>query len=81
MAPDLSVWGLYSIRGVSGEMFFRDLDTSKAMLIYAYSHMESGETFLRLGRVEEGVRELRIAEKTAPELHDQVAQILHKQGV
>jgi hypothetical protein len=81
MAPDLSVWGLYSIRGVGGEMFFRDLDTSKAILIYAYSHLESGETFLRLGKVEEGVAEMRIAEKIAPELHDQIAQMLHNHGM
>jgi len=81
IAPDLSVWSRYSIRGVGGEMFFRDLDTSKAILIYAYSHMESGETFLRLGRIAEGVAEMRIAEKTAPELHDQVAQIIRNHGM
>jgi Protein of unknown function (DUF2723) len=81
IVPDRSVWNLYSIRGVGGEMFFRDLDTSKAILIYAYSHMESGETLLRLSRVEEGVAELRSAEKIAPELHDQVAQILHNHGM
>jgi signal transduction histidine kinase len=45
------------------------------------SHLESGETFLRLGRVKDGVAELRIAEKIAPELHDQVAQTLHKHGM
>jgi hypothetical protein len=81
ISPDLSVWNLYSIRGVSGEMFFRDLDTSKAILIYAFSHLEYGETLLRLGRVKDGVAELRVAEKISPELRDQVAQILHNHGM
>jgi len=79
--PDLSVWRRYSIRGMSGEMFFRDLDTSKAILIYAYCHMESGEALLRLGRKEDGLAEMRIAEKIAPELHEQVAQILRSSGM
>ena len=61
-------------------MFFRDLDTAKAILIYANSHMESGETLLRLGRAEEGIAELKIAEAISPELHDQIAQILHTYG-
>lgn len=81
LPPDLSVWSLYTIRGVSGDMFFRDLDTSKAILIYATSHMESGETLLRLGRVAEGVAELRIAEQIAPDLHSQVTQLLRGYGM
>jgi hypothetical protein len=73
VAPDLSAWGLYSLRGLSGGMFFRDLDTNKAILIYAYSHMEGGEALVRLGRHAEGITELRIAEKIAPELKAQIA--------
>lgn len=73
VAPDLSTWSLYSLRGISGGMFFRDLDTSKAILIYAYSHMEGGETLLRLGRHDEGMTELGIAGKIAPELKPQIA--------
>ncbi|HEY6873432.1 MAG TPA: DUF2723 domain-containing protein [Geobacteraceae bacterium] len=79
--PDLSVWNLYTLRGTSGDMFFRDLDTTKAMLIYANSHMESGEALLRLGRGGEGLAELRTAEKAAPELHGQIAQILRNFGM
>jgi hypothetical protein len=81
VAPDLSAWGLYSLRGLSGGMFFRDLDTSKAILIYAYSHMEGGETLMRLGRQAEGITELRIAEKIAPELKAQIATELSSYGI
>lgn len=79
-SPDLSVWNLYTIRGVSGDMFFRDLDTEKAILIYANSRMESGETLLSLGRTDEALEELRIAEKTAPPLHSQITRILRNYG-
>jgi hypothetical protein len=81
VAPDLSVWGLYSLRGLSGGMFFRDLDTSKAILIYAYSHMEAGETLMRLGRHAEGITELRIAEKISPELRAQIETELGGYGI
>jgi len=76
LVPELSAWNLYSLRGLSGGMFFRDLDTSKAILIYAYSHLEGGETLMRLGRQEEGIAELRLAEKMAPELKAQIETTL-----
>lgn len=79
--PDIPVWNLYSLRGMHGGMFFRDLDTIKAILIYANSHMESGEMLLRLGRGGEGLAEMRLAEKIAPELHGQIAQILRNYGM
>jgi hypothetical protein len=79
--PDLSIWNLYIQRGLGGEMFFRDLDTSKAIMIYANSHMESGETLLKVGRGNEGVAELRIAEMITPELHGQINQILRGRGL
>jgi hypothetical protein len=81
VAPDLSAWGLYSLRGLSGGMFFRDLDTSKAILIYAYSHLEAGEVLMRLGRHGEGIAEYRIAEKIAPELKTQIATELGGYGI
>lgn len=76
LPPEQSVWRLYAIRGVKGEMFFRDLDTGKAILIYATSHLEAGDMLLRLGRTAEGIGELRLAEQIAPELRGQVAGIL-----
>jgi hypothetical protein len=78
--PDLAVWDLYSLRGLGGSMFFRDLDTSKAILIYAYSHMEGGETLVRLGRKNEGIAELRLAEKMVPELKVQIETTLSGLG-
>ncbi len=81
IAPDLSVWDLYSLRGINGGMFFRDLDTSKAIMIYAYSHMEAGETLLRLGRRYEGISELGNAEKIVPELRVQIDKDLHDYGI
>jgi hypothetical protein len=79
--PDLSLWNLYVLRGLGGEMFFRDLDTSKAIMIYANSHMESGETLLSLGKGSEGLAEMRIAESITPDLHTQIYQILLGKGL
>jgi hypothetical protein len=74
--PDLTVWDYYSLRGFGDTIFFRDQDTSKALLIYAYSHMEDGETLIRLGRRKEGVAELMLAEKMAPQLKAQIETTL-----
>ena len=81
VAPDLSAWELYSLRGIDGGMFFRDLDTSKAILIYAYSHMEAGDNLMRLGLHKEGIAQLRLAEKSAPELKTQIDTSLSGYGI
>ena len=78
--PDASIWNVYSMRGVSGEMFFKDLDTGKAILIYANSHMESGETYLKMGKKEQGIAELIVAERISPELRFQISKILLSYG-
>jgi len=78
--PDLAVWELYSMRGLGDTMFFRDLDTSKAIMIYAYSHMEGGEALMRLGRIKEGITELRLAEKMVPQLKAQIETTLSGYG-
>lgn len=80
-APDLFVWSLYSSRGISGdEMPFRDLDTGKAILIYASAHMETGDTLMRLGAFDAGKMELNRAAATSPELKSQVQQIMNSYG-
>ncbi len=81
--PDLDVWPLFSLRGVLGDrdMFFRDLDTGKAILIYAASLMESGETRLRMGQREAGARDLEVAASIAPEIKPRVAALLSANGV
>jgi len=78
--PDLSVWSLYSVRGYTSQMGFRDLDTGKAILIYAMARFEGGETLLRTGYRSQGVEELRQAAAIAPELRMQVEQILGAYG-
>ncbi|WP_298437733.1 DUF2723 domain-containing protein [Geobacter sp.] len=79
--PDSGVWGLYAVRGYESQMGFRDLDTGKAILIYASSRMEGGETLLRLGRREDGAAELREAAAISPDLAPQVNQLLAAYGV
>lgn len=81
-SPDLSVWGLYSVRGFMGkEMFFRDLDTGKAILIYANSRVETGEALLNEGRLGEGIENLKIAAQIAPEIAPEINQTLVRYGV
>lgn len=81
--PDPNIWSLYTLRGIASDsgMFFRDLDTGKAILIYASSRVESGETLLRMGLSEAGIRELEQAGNISPEYRGQVAEILHSYGV
>lgn len=79
--PDLSVWSLYSARGYTSQMGFRDLDTGKAILIYAMGKLEAGETLLRAGYRSQGAEELRLAAGIAPELKGQVDQMLGAFGL
>ncbi len=79
--PDMMTWRLYNNRGFTTDMFFRDLDTQKAFLIYANGHLEAGESLLRLGRKGEGVAEVRLAEQIAPEMSYQVRQTLNSFGI
>ncbi len=79
--PDISIWNSYILRGISGGMFFRDLDTGKAILIYANGHMEAGETLLQLKQLGEGIQELRTAAKISPELQMQISGILSGYGL
>lgn len=82
LPPDISIWSLYTIRGMSGdEMPFRDLDTGKAILIYSNSYMESGENLIRQGRKDEGAALLRKAVEISPEVSGQVIQILQGFGL
>ena len=76
LPPGLEVWNFYSLRGLVGDSIpFRDIDTSKAILIYAISRLEAGETLLSFGRRDEGYAELKKAVQLAPGLATQVRQI------
>jgi transmembrane protein TMEM260 (protein O-mannosyltransferase) len=80
--PDLLVWTLYATRGFLGnEMFFKDLDTGKAILIYANSRIEVGEALLKEGRLGDALDNLRVAAQIAPEVASEVNQALARYGV
>ena len=79
--PITAAWDLYVNRELGSDMFFRDLDTGKAIQIYANAHMEAGERLLKLGRTTEGISEMRSAEKFSPELHAQIVQIFNGYGI
>ena len=82
LPPNNSVWDIYTLRGLYGdEMPFRDLDTGKAILIYANSRLESGESFLRMGRMGDALPNMRIAVEISPDLREQVNQILFSHGM
>ena len=79
--PDSAIWNLYTIRGVEGDLFFRDLDTGKALMIYANSAFETGDALLLEGQLGQGVPMLRLAERLDPALRLQVSQALRRIGV
>ncbi|QWV99016.1 DUF2723 domain-containing protein [Geomonas nitrogeniifigens] len=81
--PDLDAWPMYSLRGVLGDhdMFFRDLDTGKAILIYAAALIESGEMRLKMGQRESGIRDLKTAAAISPENRPQIDDLLKASGV
>jgi len=81
LPPDPDIWPLYTLRGiVGGDMFFRDLDTGKAIQIYAAAHLEAGESLLKM-RIPAGVAELEAARRISPELGAQVNQLRASYGV
>jgi hypothetical protein len=81
-APDTSLWDLYSLRGVLGErLFFRDLDSDKAVQIYAYSRLDAGRTLLSLGRTGEGSAELLMSGRLSPAMLGEARRIMLEHGV
>jgi len=81
-SPDLSVWDLYATRGfMDDEMFFRDLDTGKAILIYANSRIEVAEALIAESRLGDGIENLRIAARISPEVAYDVERALARYGV
>lgn len=80
--PDMSIWDLYATRGFMGnQMFFRDLDTGKAILIYANSRIEVAEALISENRLGDGIENLRIAARISPEVAYDVSQALARYGV
>lgn len=78
--PDTSVWDNYNNRGIVEKISFLDLDTGKAILIYANSYLEAGEFLLSAGRTREGLVMLDKVERISPEMRGPVQQVLMRFG-
>ena len=78
--PDISVWNNYNNRGILEKISFLDLDTGKAILIYANSYLEAGEFLLSIGRAAEGVQMLDKAVLISPEMKVSRQQALMRYG-
>jgi hypothetical protein len=78
--PDISVWENYNNRGILEKISFLDLDTGKAILIYANSYLEAGEFLMSIGRVEFGKQMLNKAVQISPEMKAPTQQVLMRFG-
>jgi hypothetical protein len=78
--PDISVWDDYNNRGILEKISFLDLDTGKAILIYANSYLEAGEFLFSIGRFDEGMQMLNKAEQISPEMKASKQQLLMRYG-
>jgi hypothetical protein len=78
--PDISVWDMYNNRGILEKISFLDLDTGKAILIYANSYLEAGEFLLNVGRFEAGLQMLNKAEQISPTMKASKQQVLMRYG-
>lgn len=79
--PDVSVWDNYNNRGVTEKQPFLDLDTGKAILIYANSYLEIGEFLAGINRHQEATIMLKKAEMISPELQQYADQVRMRQGL
>jgi len=79
--PDLSVWDNYNNRGIMEKQSFLDLDTGKAILIYANSYMEVGEFLAGINRHQEANMMLARAEKISPEMRGYADQVRMRYGL
>ena len=79
--PDISLWGNYSSRGIIEKLSFLDLDTGKAIMIYANGYLEEGEQLAAIGRFQDAVKMLQLAELISPEMRASVDQIRMRFGL
>jgi hypothetical protein len=73
--PDLSLWENYASRGLLEKQSFLDLDTGKAILIYANSYLEVGEFLAGINRQQEAIAMLHKAELISPDMRVSTEQI------
>jgi 4-amino-4-deoxy-L-arabinose transferase-like glycosyltransferase len=82
LVPATGIWDTYVLRGIAaGTIPFRDLDSEKALRIYAFSRLEAGRIFLARGMRRQGLDQLRGVALFAPELRGEVHRILAGHGV
>jgi hypothetical protein len=79
--PDISAWEKYNNRGILEKISFLDLDTGKAIMIYANSYIEAGEFLLGSGRLQDGMMMLYKAEQISPEMKVAAQQIRTRFGL
>lgn len=79
--PDVSVWDNYNNRGIIEKQSFLDLDTGKAIMIYANGYMEAGEFLAGINRYQEANMMLGKAEQISPEMRVSVDQIRTRYGL
>lgn len=79
--PDLSLWDNYSYRGIFDKQSFLDLDTGKAILIYANSYLEAGEFLAGTGRYREAEMMLEKVGRISPEMRSSADQVRMQYGL
>ena len=79
--PDITVWDNYSNRGIMQKISFLDLDTGKAIMIYANSYLEVGEFLLGINRVQDGMMMLLRAELISPDMRAPADKIRQRYGL
>ncbi|MEI7816113.1 MAG: DUF2723 domain-containing protein [Desulfuromonadales bacterium] len=79
--PDVSMWDNYNNRGIMEKQSFLDLDTGKAIMIYANSFLEVGEFFAGINRHQDAVMMLQKAEHVSPEMKVSADQIRMRYGL
>lgn len=79
--PDISIFDNYSNRGIIEKQSFLDLDTGKAIMIYANGYMEAGEIFASLNRDQEAVMLLEKADRISPDIRVSTDQVRMRYGL
>lgn len=79
--PDISVWDNYNNRGIMEKQSFLDLDTGKAIMIYANSYLEVGEFLAGINRHNDAVRMLGRAEMVSPEMRTYADNVRGRYGL
>jgi hypothetical protein len=79
--PDISLWDNYNNRGIMEKQSFLDLDTGKAIMIYANSYLEAGEFFAGTNRQLEAAMMLGKAVLISPEMRVSADQIRSRYGL